>query len=385
MIIKDIPEIIKVDSRPYLVLPVNQKNLKHPEELKEIKNTAVSGIVIKGSLFRGNGNVLVYDPRGFYCDVTNFDELIEHIDISRGVIEQDLWYGISNTTYGSWILLTAEMKNQSKKAFKSIKELKPGFVYKNYGDPLVYLGRCMWKDEYGTPRPHQTFVNPEKREIICRFGARGSDFEPLGYDLPDVYEEAKNLLLNSYQGSRDVMVSKIFLPDGMKYTAFENSLLIPERFRHVEMYNGVRASVMFVKQKDEENINIVSFHSGARRYKKHLNPWCKEEEAIDVTSLHIGVTETTISIQSGIVKLSYSNFNLPETYIDTFDLSSWSYLERIIHDPGYKCLDFGDKKTWDKFRNADVSLRYCQDLLTCVLTNGEKKDYRDIIVSYIDF
>ena len=62
IIVKDIPDIIKVDTKSYstpLVLPGNEKDYE-PGVLKEIKNTAISGVVVKG--VNSWGNVEIYDP-----------------------------------------------------------------------------------------------------------------------------------------------------------------------------------------------------------------------------------------------------------------------------------------------------------------------------------
>lgn len=389
IIVKDIPDIIKIDTQSYstpLVLPGNEKDYE-PGILKEIKNTAISGVVVKG--VNSWGNIEIYDPRGFTCCITNFDDLIKKVDISRGVIQEDLWYGLRNTRNGSWMLLTAEMKNQSQKAIKSVKELKPGYVYKVYADtPLVYLGRLRWKDDYGTLRPHHTFVDPEKREITYCCWLKGSDFKELGYDAPDIYNEAKEVFLSTYQGSSDIKVSQISLPGNLKYTTYRQSLLMPDEFKELEMWRGASRFVMFVNQVDNKNIRIIRF--GSEAYRKHKQEdyykpglWYRKQRQVDVTEYSVHITDISISVNDGMVKIEENHQYCHDL---DFDLSNLEFLKNIVKDSNYKLLDLSDKEIWERAQNFTYNRRYeSVDMFDCLLTNGEKKSYSDIIKSSIKF
>ena len=389
IIVKDIPDIIKIDTKSYstpLVLPGNEKDYE-PGVLKEIKNTAISGVVVKG--VNSWGNIEIYDPRGFTCCITNFDDLVKKVDISRGVIQEDLWYGLRNTRNGSWMLLTAEMKNQSQKAIKSVKELKPGYVYKVYADtPLVYLGRLKWKDDYGTLRPHHTFVDPEKREITYCCWLKGSDFKELGYDAPDIYNEAKEVFLSTYQGSSDIKVSQISLPGNLKYTTYHHSLLMPDEFKELEMWRGASRFVMFVNQVDNKNIRIIRF--GSEAYRKHKQEdyyepglWYRKQRQVDVTEYSVHITDISISVNDGMVKIEENHQYCHDL---DFDLSNLEFLKNIVKDSNYKLLDLSDKEIWERAQNFTYNRRYGSvDMFDCLLTNGEKKSYSDIIKSSIKF
>ena len=392
IIVKEIPETISVSvNSKQLVLP-STKNKFTPEALEtleDIKNTPVSGIVVKG--VNSWGNIEIYDPRGFTCCITNFDDLIKKVDISRGVIQEDLWYGLRNTKDGSWMLLTAEMKNQSKKAIQSVKDLKPGYVYKLYSDsPLVYLGRLKWKDDYGTLRPHHTFVDPDNREITYHCWLKGSDFKDLGYDSPDIYKEAKEVLLNTYQGSNDIKVSQISLFPNLKYTTYRQSLLMPDEFKKLEMWRGTTRFVMFVNQVDNKNIRIIRFDSWAYRKQKQEDyyesgSWFRKQRQVDVTEYHVDITDISISVNNGIVKIVE---NHQYCYDLDFDLSNLEFLKNIVKDSNYKFLDLSDKETWERAQNFTCSRRYGREMLDmfdCLLTNGEKKNYSSIIKTSIKF
>jgi hypothetical protein len=390
IIVKDIPDIIKVNTKSYstplLILPSDENKYKS-EELEEIKNTAISGVVIKR--INSWGNVEVYDPRGFSCCITNFDDLIDKVDISRGVIQEDLWYGLRNTRDGSWMLLTADMKNQSQKAIKSVKDLKPGYVYRLYSDtPLVYLGRLKWKDDYGTPRPHHSFVDPEKREITYHCWLKGSDFKELGYDAPDIYKEAKEILSGTYQGSSSIKVSQISLLPDLKYTTYHHSLLMPESFKELEMWRGDRRVVIFANQIDKENIRLVRFDSDAYRtqkYEDYYEPgsWSRRQRRLDIIEYRMEITDISISACNGMVKIEEHHQYCHDL---DFDLSSLEFLKNITKDPNFKCLDLSDKETWERAYNFTHSRSYRRgDMFDCLLTNGEKKPYSDIIKNSIKF
>lgn len=394
IIVKDIPDIIKInlsESVSCLVLPSGEKDeVAAGAVLKEIKNIPTSGVVIKKiDPYCSRGTVQIYDPRGFSCNITNFDELIEHVDISHGVIEQELWYGIRNTRGGSWMLLTEDMKNKTVKALRSVKDLRPGFVYDVFGDSVVYLGRLDWKDEYGTFRPHQTFVNTKTREISAWISAKASNFRDLGYDSPDVYEEAKSILENSYQCSPHINVSEISLPDSTKYTTFEKSMLVPKCFKELKMYGSDRRTVIFAKQVDKENIKFVMFISDAYREKKYrdsyeYNGYFSERvtKSIDTTTLKISIYNMDVTVSSGMVKLSFN----PEHFHDVkFDLSNVAYLNNILKDTGYKCIDSSDRDTWERFRKIGCGRWSFDRAIYCKLTNGEIKNYLDIIRNVIKF
>lgn len=386
IIVKDIPDIIKVNTKTYstpLVLPENEKDYE-PGVLKEIKNTAVSGVVVKR--INSWGNVEIYDPRGFTCCITNFDDLIEKVDISRGVIQEDLWYGLRDTRNGSWMLLTAEMKNQSKKAIKSVKDLKPGYVYRLYSDtPLVYLGRLKWKDDYGILRPHHTFVDPEKKEITYYCWLKGSDFKDLGYDAPDVYKEGKEILSGTYQGSADIKVLQISLLPDLKYTTYRQELLMPDEFKELGLWKSASRAVIFTKQIDKENIRLIRFNSGAYRtqkYEEYYEPdsWFRKRRPIDITEYGVDISDFSISVCNGIVKIVE---NHQYCYNLDFELSSLEFLKNIAKDQSYKCLDLSDKKTWE--RAHDFTYSRGLDMFDCLLTNGEKKSYFSIIKNSINF
>lgn len=390
IIVKDIPDIIKIDTQSYstpLVLPGNEKDYE-PGVLKEIKNTAISGVVVKG--VNSWGNIEIYDPRGFTCCITNFDDLVKKVDISRGVIQEDLWYGLRNTRNGSWMLLTAEMKNQSQKAIKSVKELKPGYVYKVYADtPLVYLGRLKWKDDYGTLRPHHTFVDPEKREITYCCWLKGSDFKELGYDAPDIYNEAKEVFLSTYQGSSDIKVSQISLPNNLKYTTYHQSLLMPDEFKELELWKSDSRIVVFVKQIDKEKIRLIRFDSEAYRGQKfedYYEPgeWYRKQRKFEVTEYHIRIDDILVSVNNGVVEIKEHNQCLGN--ID-FDLGNFEFLKNIVNDQSYKCLDISDKETQKRINNFTFYCRSCRrgELFDCLLTNGEKKSFSSIIKNSIKF
>lgn len=390
IIVKDIPDIIKVDTKSYstpLVLPGNEKDYE-PGVLKEIKNTAISGVVMKR--INAWGNVEIYDPRGFTCCITNFDDLIKMVDISRGVIQEDLWYGLKNTRDGSWMLLTAEMKNQSQKAIKSVKDLKPGYVYKVYADtPLVYLGRLKWKDDYGTLRPHHTFVDPGKREITYHCWLKGSDFKELGYDAPDIYNEAKEAFLGTYQGSSDIKVSQISLLPDLKYTTYHHSLLMPDEFKELGLWKGASRVVVFVKQIDKENIQLIRFDSEAYRsqkYEDYYEPgeWYRKQRRFEVTEYQVRIDDILASVNNGMVKIEEHNQYLRNV---DFDLRNFEFLKNIVNDQSYKCLDISDKETLERIYNFTLYCRsYRQgEIFDCLLTNGEKKSYSSIIKNSIKF
>ena len=390
MIIKEIPEIISIStSIKRLTLPrkrQNEMNLVPEafEKLEEIKNTPVSGIVIKR--VDPFGNAEVYDPRGFTCHITNFNELLEKVDISRGVIQEDLWYGLKNTRDVSWILLTAEMKNQSKKAIQSVKDLKPGYVYKLYNNLIVYLGRIKWKDNYGTLRPHHTFVNPKTREITYQCYLKGSDFEELGYDDPDVYNEAMSVILSSYQGSAEVKVSQISLKSDLKYTTYHHSLLMPDKFKELKLWENGSRVIMFVKQFDDKSIRGIRISSHAYRCQTNESRYCRLGqicEKVDKTEYSIDIEDILMSVNNGMVEISNNHQYCRDV---DFDLNDLELLKNIVKDPSYKCLDISDRSMWEKvycfnfFRGARQN-----DIFDCILNNGDKKSYSSIINNSINF
>ena len=382
IIIKDIPDKLKINKHDNLVLPGEEKKYS-PEDLKEVKNIAVSGIVIEG--LNSWSGVKIHDPRGFSCYITNFEELVGKVDISRGVIQEDLWYGLKNTKDGSWMLLTAEMKSETKKAIKSVKDIKPGYVYKLFSDTLVYLGRLGWKDEYGTLRPHHTFVNPERGEITYRCWLKGSDFKEIGYDDPDLYKEAKEALSQSYQGSASIQVSSISLLPDLKYTNYCHTLLMPTEFKNLEKSKWGRSTVVFVKQVDKEHIKLVKLESSAcwrHKYEDYYEPdsWYRKQKSIDVIEYEITVGDFLVSVIDGTVKRLEKR-----TYIDKcvdYDLINFVYLQNILKDPDYKCLDLTDKDMWERVYKFTTWQKY-GDIFNCHLTNGETKKYSDIFKTSI--
>jgi len=143
---------------------------------KEFKNSPVSGIVLRE--VNKNGNVVLYDPRGFNIEVdpawfTKY--LLPNINIENGVIEEDLIYCMSDQ--GSALTLSVYGKERTKDIILRFSDLKKSEVYL-YGpvcDEVVYLGRInhrgleSWKNQKG-----HCFLNLNERKLQFYYRFPGS-------------------------------------------------------------------------------------------------------------------------------------------------------------------------------------------------------------------
>ena len=207
----------------------------------------------------------------------------------------------------------------------------------------------------------------------------------IGYDDPDLYKEAKEALSQSYQGSASIQVSSISLLPDLKYTNYCHTLLMPTEFKNLEKSKWGRSTVVFVKQVDKEHIKLVKLESSAcwrHKYEDYYEPdsWYRKQKSIDVIEYEITVGDFLVSVIDGTVKRLEKR-----TYIDKcvdYDLINFVYLQNILKDPDYKCLDLTDKDMWERVYKFTTWQKY-GDIFNCHLTNGETKKYSDIFKTSI--
>lgn len=289
--VKEIPETISVNvNSKQLVLPwaktwaENKFALEALETLEDIKNVPTCGIIIESVEF---GRCIISDPRGFSCEVSNISQLLPYININCGVIQDDLIYGVGPSS--GTILLTQEMCENIFKPLTSVKELKPGFVYRlNQGieSPAVYLGRLGWKDFYANPIPYHTFAYPEKGTVSPIFSISGRDIVPLGYDVPEVYEQALEAFNQSWKGNKNLYITSISLLPNLR---------LASDFSHSdEIIYLVNKTIYLVKQKDDKNIGITEFVPSHDKYK--YNRWSMQASVRKNGSLKFTESYVTFSV-----------------------------------------------------------------------------------------
>lgn len=255
--IKKLPETINIDKYSFARI-----RCEDDPGTKNIKNTPVSGITIERmcSLVEAD----IYDPRGFKCRILNLDQLLPHITINKGVIEEDLVYGIVSYRRDYWVLLTQEMVKNSFMPLTSVKDLKPGLVYKlSMSDsPAVYLGRLKWKEQYYcVSRLYHTFACPETRKIIKKTSLLGREVLPLGYDDPDTYKDALDIFNQSWEGN-DIRIESFDLAENVKISDRQYSDLIKEYCDFLDGKTRDFPARCFIRRRSNKAMDILSFSAG---------------------------------------------------------------------------------------------------------------------------
>ena len=333
--IKKLPETINIDK--YSVAKIHCED----DESKNIKNTPVSGITIKRLCSLTEAEI--YDPRGFKCMIFNLDQLLPHITINKGVIEEDLVYGIVGYRRDYWTLLTQEMVKNSFKPLDSVKDLKPGFVYKlNMSDsPAVYLGRLKWKDLYCVSNLYHTFACPGSGKIIRRISLSGREVLPLGYDDPDIYKNALDVFNQSWEGS-DIHIESFGLAENIKISDRQYSDLREEYCDFLENKTQDFPRYCFVRRRSNKTMEILSLSAG-RWY------W------------DVGLERYTIKLYSGGVHIKNQDFIT----------GSLDYLKSLITPDHCILLDVKDEFT----RNAYCPYEWPEfgNLIECNMSDGSRK------------
>jgi len=340
--INRIPETINIDK--YSFARIHCEDDPGPQN---IKNTPVSGITIERlcSLVEAD----IHDPRGFKCRILNLDQLLPHITINKGVIEEDLVYGIVSYRRDYWVLLTQEMVKNSFMPLTSVKDLKPGFVYKLSTDdsPAVYLGRLKWKEQlYCVSRPYHTFACPETRKIINKTSLLGREVLPLGYDDPDTYKDALDIFNQSWEGN-DIHIESFDLAENIKISDGQYSDLREEFIDFLENKIKDFPARCFVRRRSNKTMDIFRLSAGM---------WYWDA----------GLERYTIKLYSGGIYIKDLSFIT----------GSLDYLKSLITPDHCILLDVKDEFTRDAY-NPYKWPQY-GNLIECNMSDGSRKTLRQL-------
>ena len=355
-----------------------------PDERKsEINNIPTSGIVITSIIaFK---SVIVKDPRGFYCTVSNLDELLTEITAERGVIQEDLVYGRPNNRSTSWILLTPKMVKADSGIVRSVKDLKPGEVYELYGgfQTVVYLGRHRWRSDYdGVFRERHIFAYPEKRYITAVSIHDASFFNDTGVDDPDLYSEALGVLKSSYRGNKDIVVIGLKVRSALPQIDLSeiNSVLFPSDNIDIKSYGQrLTGRIALVRQVKTDVLEIISINGYVSRdLKSHYLPLNTELLPPRFT---VCASLYNIEIKGGLARDKYISSDSvlygPDSLITDLINSLKKSLGVVINDNEWKCINL---------RGVDVqSCHECHAYYDCILNNGNIISGENLLTPYLNF
>ncbi len=354
-----------------------------PDERKsEINNVPTSGIVItRINTFK---SVIVKDPRGFSCIISNLDELFPEITIERGVIQEDLIYGRPNDRSNSWILLTPKMIDEIGKVLKSVEDLRPGEVYTlDDFQTVVYLGRLPWRSDYDRVfRDRHIFAYPEERYIAAVSIQDASVFKDTEVDDPDLYSEALGALKSSYKGNKDIAVIGLRIRSDLPRIDF--SKIIPTLFPSgidMDSYGQrVTGKVVLINRVKSDIIEVIHLTGLVERDTKPRSPYLMTTE-YELLPAHfmVDVTLHVIEIKNGyLTKGKYFTSGTVDCGSDfsKVDLinSLSKKLNRTIDDNSVECANL---------ENVQVCgwCSYCD----CILSNGNIVSGENLLTQYLDF
>lgn len=381
-----IPEKLKIISFERLgrdddVWLEDDKSKRVPEERKsEINNVPTSGIVITGiNTFK---TVIVKDPRGFFCTVSNLDELLTEITVERGVIQEDLVYGRPNNRSNSWILLTPKMIDEIGKELESVKDLRPGKVYTIYDEYLtvVYLGRLPWRSNYdGVFRERHIFAYPEKRYITAVSIHDASFFNDTGVDDPDLYSEALGVLKSSYRGNKDIAVIGLKVRSDLPQIDLSeiNSVLFPSDNIDIDSYGQrLTGRVALVKQVKTNILEVISITGYVFRNIKHYPQF-----GVDPPRFTVYASLYNVEIKGGLARDKYISSDAvsygPDSSITDLINGLKKSLGAVIDDNEWKCIDI---------KKVDVrSYHDCYAYYDCIFSNGNIVSGENLLTQYLNF
>ena len=355
-----------------------------PDERKsEINNIPTSGIVITGiNTFK---SIIVKDPRGFFCTVSNLDELLTEITIEKGVIQEDLIYGRPNNRSNSWILLTPKMIKAEESVVKSVKDLRPGEVYKLYDgfQTVVYLGRHPWRSDYdGVLRERHIFAYPEKRCITALSIYDASLLTDTGVDDPDLYSEALEALKSSYRGNKDMVVIELKVRSDLPQIDLSkiNSVLFPSDIdidSYGQRLTGRVALVRQVKTNVLEAISINGYVSrDIKSYYLPLNTELLPPRFTVCASLY------NIEIKGGQARDKYVKctnavpYNPDSSITDLIDGLKRILGVVVINDNEWKCINL---------RGVDIPYHDVYAYYDCILNNENIISGENLLTPYLNF
>lgn len=382
-----IPEKLKITSFERLDrdddLWLEEDNRSVPDERKsEINNIPTSGIVITG--IKTFKSIIVKDPRGFFCTVSNLDELLTEITIEKGVIQEDLIYGRSNNRSTSWILLTPKMVKADSGILRSMKDLRPGEVYKLYDvQTVVYLGRHPWRSDYdGVFREHHIFAYPEKRCLTSLLMRHASYFTDTGVDDPDLYSEALGALKSSYRGNKDIAVIGLKVRSDLPQIDLSkiNSVLFPSDIDVNSYGQRLTGRVALVRQVNTGVLEAISINGYVSRdiksYFLPLNTELLPPRFTVCASLY------NIGIKGGQAKDKYITCTNPLLYSPDSSITDLiDGLKRIlgvvaINDNEWKCINL---------RGVDIPYHDVYAYYDCILNNGDIISGENLLTPYLNF
>lgn len=355
-----------------------------PEERKsEINNVPTSGIVITGiNTFK---SVIVKDPRGFFCTVSNLDELLTEITVERGVIQEDLVYGRPNNRSNSWILLTPRMIKAEDGIVKSVKDLKPGEVYKLYNgfQTVVYLGRHRWRSDYdGVFRERHIFAYPRERYITAVSIHDASFFNDTGVDDPDLYSEALGVLKSSYRGNKDIAAIGLKVRSDLPQIDLSeiNPALFPSDNIDIDSYGQrLTGRVALVRQVKTDVLEIVSINGYVSRdIKSHYAP------NIELLPPRFTVCASlyNIEIKGGLARDKYISSDAvpygPGSSITDLINGLKKSLGVVINDNEWKCINLRDVDTPQSYHDGYA-------YYDCIFNNGNIVSGESLLTSYLIF
>lgn len=354
-----------------------------PDERKsEINNVPTSGIVITGiNTFK---SVIVKDPRGFSCTVSNLDELLTEITIEKGVIQEDLVYGRPNDRSNSWILLTPKMIDEIGKELKSVKDLRPGEVYMLYEfQTVVYLGRLPWRSDYdGIFRERHIFAYPEERYIAAVSIQDASFLKDTGVDDPDLYSEALGTLKSSHKGNKDIAVIGLRVRSDLPQIDF--SKIIPTLFSSgidMDSYGQrVTGKVALINRVKSDVVEVICLIGLVSRGTKSRSPYSMTmDNELLPAHFMVAVTLHIVEIKNGcLTKGKYITSGEVDCGYDLskVDLinSLSTKLNRTIDGNRMECVDL--ENVQDRGWYA-----YCD----CILSNGNIVSGESLLTQYLNF
>ena len=363
----------------------DDKSKRVPEERKsEINNIPTSGIVITDiNAFK---TVVIKDPRGFYCTISNLDELLTEITIEKRVIQEDLIYGRPNNRSTSWILLTPKMVKADESIVRSAKDLRPAEVYKlHHGfQTVVYLGRLPWRSYYdGVFRERHIFAYPEQRYITAVSIHDASLLTDTGVDDPDLYSEALGALKSSHMGNKDIAVTGLRVRSDLPQIDFSkiNSVLFPSDIDTNSYGQRLTGRIALVRQVKTNVLEAISINGYVSRDLKSYSQVPKIGFELLPPRFTVYASLHSIEIKSGLARNKYiSNSTIsygPDSSITDLMEGLNKGLGIVINDNEWKCINLKGVE--------DQSYHDCYSYCDCILNNGNIVSGENLLTHYLNF